>query len=64
VQPKIRVFAWRAATDTLPTKKNKWRRSLEVDDRCLIYGRDVEDAHHAIIRCTKAAALRETMRNY
>jgi hypothetical protein len=64
VQPKIRVFAWRAATDTLPTRKNKWRRSLEVDDRCLICGRDVEDAHHAIIRCTKAAALRETMRNY
>jgi hypothetical protein len=41
VQPKIRVFAWRAATDTLPTKKNKWRRSLEVDDWCLICGSDV-----------------------
>jgi hypothetical protein len=28
VQPKIRVFGWRVAADSLATKKNKWRRTL------------------------------------
>jgi hypothetical protein len=32
VQPKIRVFGWRLATDTLPTKNNKWRRNLETNN--------------------------------
>ncbi|KAM0862719.1 hypothetical protein ACQ4PT_045084 [Festuca glaucescens] len=62
VQPKIRVFGWRVATDTLATRKNKRRRTLEVDDCCAIYGIEVEDAHHATVRCTKARALRNAMR--
>jgi hypothetical protein len=26
---KIRIFSWRVATDTLATRKNKWRRTLD-----------------------------------
>jgi ribonuclease HI len=62
VQPKIQVFGWRVATDTLATMKNKWRRTLELNDRCHICGNDTEDAHHATVRCTKASALRHAMR--
>jgi hypothetical protein len=62
VQPKVRVFAWRVATDCLPTRKNKLRRSLEFDDRCFVCGKEPEDAYHATVRCTKAMALRHAMR--
>ncbi|KAM0844489.1 hypothetical protein ACQ4PT_057047 [Festuca glaucescens] len=64
VQPKIQVFGWRVATDTLATMKNKWRRTLEHSDRCHICGNDIEDAHHATVRCTKASALRHAMRKF
>jgi ribonuclease HI len=62
VPPKIRIFGWRVATDTLDTKKNKWRRTLEVDSRCSICGNGDEDAFHATITCTKAKALRHELR--
>jgi hypothetical protein len=62
VQPKIRIFGWRLATDTLPTKNNKWRRNLETNNLCCICGNGVEDSHHATVVCTKAVALRHAMR--
>ena len=62
VPPKVRIFGWRVATDALPTKKNKWRRTLEANDRCYVCGSCTEDAHHAVIACTKARALRQAMR--
>jgi hypothetical protein len=62
VQPKVRVFAWKLATDSLPTsRKNKWR-NLEVENRCTICGNGVEDSFHATVTCTKARELREAMR--
>jgi hypothetical protein len=61
---KIRVFTWHVATDLLPTKKNKWRRTLETDDRCTICGHEYEDSHHVVVRCTKAIAIRHAMRKY
>jgi ribonuclease HI len=59
----VRVFGWRVATDTLAIRKNKWRRVLELDSRCSICSNDVEDAHHATVRCPRAAALRHAMRD-
>jgi ribonuclease HI len=56
------VFAWRVATDSLATKKNKWRRTLETNATCDICGTEVEDAFHATVRCSKARALRDSMR--
>jgi ribonuclease HI len=64
VPPKVRVFAWRLATNTLPTKTNKLSRKLEVCDRCDICGRDAEDAYHAVVRCTKANGLRYALRKH
>jgi hypothetical protein len=62
VPPKVRVFGWRLATDTLPTRNNKFRRNLELDDTCTICGSGKEDARHATITCTKAVFLRQAMR--
>ncbi|XP_071676918.1 uncharacterized protein [Lolium perenne] len=62
VPPKVRVFGWRLATDTLPTRNNKFNRNLELDDTCTICGSSKEDAHHATITCTKAVFLRQAMR--
>lgn len=62
VPGKIRIFGWRVATNTLATKKNKWRRTLEVDSTCKICGNGEEDEFHAVVACTKSRALRNEMR--
>jgi hypothetical protein len=64
VPPKVRVFGWRLATDTLPTRNNKFKRTLEPHDICTICGNGTEDGHHATILCTKAVALRSAMRDH
>jgi hypothetical protein len=62
VPPKIRVFAWRLATDILPTRNNRVRRKLEFCSKCAICGAGDENAHHATVMCTKAAELRHALR--
>lgn len=62
VPNRIRIFAWRCAKDNLPTKINKWRRTLEFDRVCSICGSNEESSHHAAVMCTKAFALRNKMR--
>lgn len=59
---KVRILAWRVATKTLPTKENKWKRTLELDNICNICGRETEDEYHAVIKCTKTRALRDELR--
>jgi hypothetical protein len=62
VPNKIRIFAWRCASDNLATKKNKWRRTLEIDSICNICGISDETSYHATVVCPKAKALRHKMR--
>lgn len=57
----MRIFGWRVATDALATK-NKWRRTLELNNVCSICGNGVENAHHATVACTKSKALRHAVR--
>jgi hypothetical protein len=64
VPPKVRVFAWKLATNSLPTKANKFRRKLEVCAKCDICGMESEDAYHAVARCTKAVGLRHALRDH
>lgn len=61
VPHKVRIFTWRAATDSLPTKDNKHKRTLELDGICNLCGAAVENAHHATVVCTKQRALCEEM---
>jgi ribonuclease HI len=62
VPNKIRVFAWKVATSTLAVKSELHRRINTIEPVCTICGREDEDAHHALVRCTMARALREEMR--
>jgi ribonuclease HI len=62
VQPKIRIFGWQLAHDSLPTGKNKWKRTLEIINVCKLCGQREEDGYHATVACTRARALREEMR--
>jgi hypothetical protein len=64
VPNKVRVFSWRLASDNLPTQRNKWRRTLEIQNTCPICGNGIEDSFHATVECTKAKALRHKMRDY
>jgi hypothetical protein len=52
------------AVDNLPTQKNKWRRTLELQNICTICGNGAEDSFHATVECTKAKALRLRMRDF
>ena len=62
VPGKVRIFGWRVATNTLATKENKWKRTLELDATCNICGNGTETEHHAVVMCTKSKPLREAMR--
>jgi hypothetical protein len=58
------VFGWRAAKDNLATKRNKFKRTLEIDSVCPVCGNGTETSFHALVECTKARALRVEMRKY
>lgn len=62
VPQKIRVFAWRLATDTLAVAEKLNKRIPKVLPTCSVCGMEFEDAHHAMIRCTLARALQDEMR--
>lgn len=64
VPPKIRIFAWKLSKDVLPTKVNKLKRKLEVEDTCNICGLEREDSYHAVVRCRRAFELRQVMREH
>jgi hypothetical protein len=64
VPKKVQIFGWRAAHDNLATKRNKMKITLETDDICNIYGREVESNFHATVTCTKSKALRHEMRKH
>jgi hypothetical protein len=49
VHQKIRVFAWKAATNTLAVLDNLHRRIPSVNPTCSICGTAVEDEHHALV---------------
>jgi hypothetical protein len=57
VPPKVQNFAWRLATNSLPTWRNKCRRTLEVTDQCPVCGVEAEDNFHPFVRCTLAVQL-------
>jgi hypothetical protein len=62
VPQKLRIFAWRAASNSLAVKEGLHRRIPTVDPMCTICGTEPEDVHHALVRCTLARVLRDGMR--
>jgi hypothetical protein len=61
VPTKVRIFAWRLATYALATQENRKRHTLEKAATYQVCGMVDETGHHAVIRCTKAVALRSEM---
>jgi ribonuclease HI len=64
VPQKLRIFAWKAATNSLDVRTNLNRRITSVDPVCAICGYGKEDIHHALVSCTLAVALRHGMRDW
>ena len=61
VPPSVRNFAWRVATNSLPTWSNKHTRGLETSDLCPVCSIESEDCFHALCRCTLSRALWDAM---
>lgn len=60
--PRIKHFAWRIATGSLPTKKNKMIRHMETVGMCDICGLEDESEAHALLRCPRARDIMQAMR--
>ena len=60
VPPKVRVFGWKLATNTLGVQDHRFTRNMDVLPICSICGTEAETSFHAMITCTKARALRQT----
>jgi hypothetical protein len=63
VPQKIRVFGWRAATNTLAVLENVHRRISTTRPTCSVCGSAEEDTHHALVECTLSKVLRHGMRS-
>jgi hypothetical protein len=64
VPQKLRIFAWKATTNSLAVRTNLNRRITYVDPVCAICGCGKEDIHHALVSCTLVVALRHGMRDW
>jgi hypothetical protein len=62
VSQELRVFAWKAATDTLAVRLGLHHRIPSFDLICTICGRTIEDGHHSLVDYTLACALRDEAR--
>ncbi|KAF5463104.1 hypothetical protein F2P56_019046, partial [Juglans regia] len=51
VPNKIKIFAWRACKDGLPTKENLLKKHVPIDGRWSIYNVEREDLYHALVSC-------------
>jgi hypothetical protein len=64
VLPKVRLFAWKLSKEGLLTQDNRKRCTLVKQDTCTICEREAETGYHAVVRCSKAKALRAEMRRH
>jgi hypothetical protein len=62
VPPKVRVFGWKLASNTLGVQATRHKRKMDHVATCSICGMEPETSYHAMMRCTKAKALRDCLR--
>ena len=48
---KIKVFAWRACVNGLPTMEAIFSKGISQSMACLVCGNDAETVDHALLRC-------------
>jgi hypothetical protein len=61
VPPKVRVFAWKLATDSLAVQENQSRRIPNLLPTCNICGMGDETGYHAVMECMTSRALQMEM---
>jgi hypothetical protein len=63
VPPKVRVFGWKLATDTLGVQALQHHWHMDHLPTCSICGMEPETNHHAMVNCTNARALRHRLKD-
>ena len=48
---KIKIFAWRACVNGLPTMENICTQGITTSNECPICGKELETTHHALLHC-------------
>ena len=54
---KIKIFAWRAYVNGLPTKEKLCFRGINTNNDCPTYTRKMESIHHALLHCEFASCV-------
>lgn len=54
---KVRMFLWRLAHNSLPTRMNIKRKHIELDTLCPMCSRLDEDGSHLFLKCKKVKAV-------
>ena len=54
VPPKIKIFAWRACVNGLPSMKNLNHRGVHCSSFCPLYDKAIETTTHALLHCDHA----------
>ena len=48
---KVKIFAWRACVNGLPTMEKVCSRGISTSSDCPICGKELENVHHALLLC-------------
>lgn len=48
---RVKIFAWRACKDSLPTAHKLQQKLVIVEDKCSFYNSEVKSLTHALINC-------------
>jgi hypothetical protein len=59
--PKVKIFTWKLATNSLAVQVNRSMRLHNVLAVCSICGLEDETGYHATMKCTKALQLRQAL---
>ena len=54
---KIKIFAWRACVNELPTKEKMCSCGINTSNECPIFNREIESIHHTLLHCEFATRV-------
>lgn len=54
---KIKFFAWRATTYSLPTREKLMHWNIQIELGCPFYNYPLEDLYHALFTCTEVSLI-------
>lgn len=62
--PKVRVFAWWLASNTLAARVNKFSRNMDTSDICILCGMERHNTSHTFFSCLLARAVWKGMEKF